>query len=104
MKVLDVSKKKKIIFVLIGILYAFIRTHGFIPLEYWLGLDAYRWNEIICTILVCIGIVLNTIFPLNENSLRKKILTFILGCIIVLIVSLIGIIIIFFLTPMSFGD
>lgn len=104
MKVLSVLKKKKIIFVLIGILYALLRMYGYMLLKYWIFVDMYKWTDIISTILIFICIVINTIIPLGTDNFYKKIITFILGCIIVAISSFICAVIIIFLTPMSFGD
>lgn len=104
MKVLNISQKKKIIFVLIGILYAILRMYGYIPLKYWIFVDVYKWTDIIATILIFVGIVLNTFLPLNNDNFYKKIITFILGCILVTISSFVCAMIIVFLTPMNFGD
>ena len=101
---LNISRKKIIIFVLIGILYALLRMYGYIPLKYCILVDVYKWTDIISTILIFICIVINTILPLGADNFYKKIITFILGCIIVTISSFICAVIIAFLTPMSFGD
>lgn len=101
---LSKSDNKTLIFVIIGIVYAFAMMYGYSLIEYISGTTAYKLNSCICTIFMLAAAILNSVFPLSKKPFPKKILNFVCGIVIVAIVSFTFALVIFFLTPMNFGD